>query len=53
MAGKGKRHINHYCDTAMAIRKKLIPCNKNCSSCIACIIVRPDGTKEHLDNKER
>lgn len=47
-----------YCDEPMARSKgyiedsdnpNLIPCNKNCESCICCIEVAEDGSREHVE----
>lgn len=37
------------CDVAMAKKRKLLPCDNNCKSCFACIIINDSGDREHVD----
>lgn len=36
------------CDRAMAEKKRMFPCNKRCSECIAGIKTDEDGYREHV-----
>lgn len=58
MAGAKKQKERLYCDEPMARSKgyigdsdnpNLIPCNKNCESCICCIEVAEDGSRKHVE----
>jgi len=39
--------VGHYCDVQMAEKKGFLPCDHNCKKCVACILIRENGDKEH------
>ena len=39
------------CDVPMARSKGLLPCNKHCLSCVACIAMDEDGREEHIGGR--
>ncbi len=58
MARFKKQKKRFYCDELMARSKgyirdsddpNLIPCNKNCESCICCIEIDEDGNRKHVE----
>ncbi len=53
MSGIGTRKckgriIRRECDEPMAIRKKYLPCSKDCRNCLACIETNVDGERSHV-----
>lgn len=40
------------CDEAMARKKKLLPCNKQCNQCFACIEHLGGGERRHFTPKK-
>lgn len=48
MTNRGR--LDHYCDAPMAAKKGFLPyCDGKCKSCPACIIISPDGKREHVN----
>lgn len=41
--------ISRRCDRPMAISKRLLPCNKRCATCVACIVRDELGTEGHVN----
>ena len=39
--------IGRRCDKPMAEKKRLLPCNKRCRTCVACIRISDDGRESH------
>lgn len=40
--------ISTRCDVPMARSKRLLPCNKRCRSCVACILRDDSGSESHF-----
>ena len=41
--------VRRECDEAMARSKQLLPCDKNCKKCCACIEIDLEGNREHAN----
>lgn len=47
--GETKRQVRKTeCDVPMARSKRLLPCDKDCMHCIACIVMNGDGERGHI-----
>lgn len=44
------RVIRRECDEPMARSKRLLPCNKDCKNCMACIETTDTGERRHCTN---
>jgi len=42
-----RRIVNRRCDRPMARSKKLLPCDHNCKTCVACIEMDEYGSESH------
>lgn len=51
--GEPIKVLKRYCDEPMAKKRKLLPCDKNCKNCFACIEVLTGGEKRHAGGKGR
>jgi len=51
--GEPIKVLKRYCDEPMARKRKLLPCDKNCKNCFACIEVLTGGEKRHVGGKGR
>lgn len=40
--------VSTRCDRPMAVSKRLLPCNKHCRTCVACIIRDESGEERHV-----
>lgn len=45
--------LRRRCDRPMAVRKKLLPCERNCRECFACINLYDDFSEGHNPDKTR
>lgn len=52
MAKRYKTATKTECDTAMARKRGLLPCNHKCIDCHACIVTLVGGDREHVTKED-